>query len=157
LAAPFEPEQQSAFHGGDKKFADVAVHEDAVYDSDEENVEPPTLAHETNGPATPYITKTTTTTIPISFSPATPAPRPGNQLMSPFTIAHAPENLRVPALGELSLNKVPIDREAALEAIRQRRGRARSMAAGQGTPMKQMVEGVKERRDISAPVSRVRQ
>jgi hypothetical protein len=63
----------------------------------------------------------------------------------------------VPALGELSLNKVPIDREAALEAIRQRRGRARSMAAGQGTPMKQMVVEVKERRDISAPVSRVRQ
>ncbi|KAF2843511.1 hypothetical protein M501DRAFT_1006059 [Patellaria atrata CBS 101060] len=43
-----------------------------------------------------------------------------------------------------------IDREAALEQIRQRRGRARSMAAGQATPRRQMVEGV-VRRDISAP------
>jgi hypothetical protein len=157
LAAPFESEQGSASHGRENKFADADIYEDAIGDSDEENIEPPTPAHKTNGPATPYVTKTTTTTIPISFSPATPAPRPGGQLMSPFTIAHAPANLRVPALGELSLNKVPIDREAALEAIRQRRGRARSMAAGQGTPMKQMLEGgVKERRDISAPVSRVR-
>ena len=145
LGAPFESEQESA---------DVAIHEDVIYDSDEENMEP---AHEATGPATPYFTKTTTTTIPISFSPATPAPKPGSQFMSPFTVGPATTNLRVPALGELSLNKVPIDREAALEAIRQRRGRARSMAAGQGTPMKQMVEGVKERRDISAPVSRVRQ
>jgi outer membrane murein-binding lipoprotein Lpp len=154
LGAPFESEQESAFSGGEGKAADVAVHEDAIYDSDEENAEP---AHEATGPATPYFTKTTTTTIPISFSPATPAPKPGSHFMSPFTVGHATTNLRVPALGELSLNKVPIDREAALEAIRQRRGRARSMAAGQGTPMKQMVEGVKERRDISAPVSRVRQ
>ena len=50
-----------------------------------------------------------------------------------------------------------VDREAALEAIRQRRGRARSFAAGHGTPRKQMMEGVKERRDISAPVARIRQ
>jgi outer membrane murein-binding lipoprotein Lpp len=154
LAAPFAAAQESAFPGGESKLEDVAIHEDAIYDSDEENVEP---AHEAAAPATPYVTKTTTTTIPISFSPATPAPRPGSQFMSPFTIGHTTSNLRVPALGELSLNKVPIDREAALEAIRQRRGRARSMAAGQGTPMKQMVVGVKERRDISAPVSRVRQ
>ncbi|KAL9062159.1 MAG: hypothetical protein Q9157_009175, partial [Trypethelium eluteriae] len=46
-----------------------------------------------------------------------------------------------------------IDREAALEAIRQRRGRARSFAEGKLTPRKPMVEGVApERRDISAPV-----
>jgi hypothetical protein len=74
--------------------------------------------------------------------------------MTPSTVAHAASDARTPVLGELSLNKLPFDREAALEAIRQRRGRARSMAAGQGTPMKQMVEGVKDRRDISAPVSR---
>ncbi len=74
--------------------------------------------------------------------------------MSPFTVAHAAPNGRTPVLGELTLNNVPFDREAALQAIRERRGRARSMAEGHGTPMKQMLEGVKERRDISAPVFR---
>ena len=75
--------------------------------------------------------------------------------MSPFTIGHGAANGRTPVLGELQLNNVPFDREAALQAIRERRGRARSMAEGQGTPMKQMLEGTKERRDISAPVSRI--
>lgn len=139
MAADVEKEQS--------KTAEIAIHEDVIDDSDED-MEPPTAA--AAGPGTPYVTKTTTTTIPIAFSPATPAPRPGKQLMSPFTIAH-----RAPVLGELALNNVPFDREAALQAIRERRGRARSMAEGHGTPMKQMLEGVKERRDISAPVSRI--
>ena len=147
LEAAFEYEPESAVSHddaeGESRSADIAIHED---ESDEE-MEPPT------GPGTPYITKTTTTTIPIAFSPATPAPRPGKQLMSPFTVGHGAANGRTPVLGELQLNNVPFDREAALQAIRERRGRARSMAEGHGTPMKQMLE--KERRDISAPVSRI--
>ncbi|KAI9721221.1 MAG: hypothetical protein M1812_002382 [Candelaria pacifica] len=43
-----------------------------------------------------------------------------------------------------------MSREEALEQIRWRRGRARSIAAGSATPRKQMLEGV-TRRDISAP------
>ncbi len=43
-----------------------------------------------------------------------------------------------------------MSREEALAQIRERRGRARSLAQGTMTPKKQMVEGV-ERRDISAP------
>ncbi|KAF2828118.1 hypothetical protein CC86DRAFT_465880 [Ophiobolus disseminans] len=139
----------------------ISIHEDAIEDDEEEDDwEPPTPRQEQEPfePATPahYELRTTTTTIPIAFSPATPAFRPGRGPMTPSTVAHAASNAQTPILGELSLNKLPFDREAALEAIRQRRGRARSMAAGQGTPMKQMVEGVKDRRDISAPVSRAR-
>jgi hypothetical protein len=151
LEAAFEYQPELAVSKNDvdeeSKTADIAIHED---ESDEE-IEAPMPA--AAGPGTPYITKTTTTTIPIAFSPATPAPRPGKQLMSPFTIGHGAANGRTPVLGELQLNNVPFDREAALQAIRERRGRARSMAEGTGTPMKQMLD--KERRDISAPVSRI--
>lgn len=148
-AFEYEPEPAHREIVERSRSADIAIHED---DSDED-MEPPTPV--APGPGTPYVTKTTTTTIPIAFSPATPAPRPGKQLMSPFTIGHGAANGRTPVLGELQLNNVPFDREAALQAIRERRGRARSMAEGTGTPMKQMLEGTKERRDISAPVSRV--
>ena len=48
-----------------------------------------------------------------------------------------------------------MSREEALEQIRQRRGRARSVAAGTLTPRRQMVEGAGIRRDISAPVGRL--
>lgn len=46
-----------------------------------------------------------------------------------------------------------MSREEALAQIRERRGRARSLAQGTMTPRKQMVEGT-ERRDISAPAIR---
>jgi len=141
------------------KQADIAIHEDAVSESDENDVEPKRPLYEPADPATPgpYMTRTitTTTTIPMHFSPITPAARAPHHPITPSTVAHAPMDARTPALGELSLNNLPFDREAALEAIRQRRGRARSMAAGHGTPHKQMMDGVKERRDISAPVSRL--
>jgi hypothetical protein len=142
----------------ESKAVDINIHEDAVDDSEDEDMSPPTPDREPTGPATPYLTRTitTTTTIPLHFSPATPAFKPGRGPMTPSTIAHAAANAQTPVLGELSLNKLGIDREAALAAIRERRGRARSMAAGHGTPMKQMVEGAKDRRDISAPVTRVR-
>ncbi|KAH9872297.1 hypothetical protein IAQ61_005132, partial [Plenodomus lingam] len=145
----------------ESKTIDISIHEDAIDDSEDEDESPPTPPsppQEPSGPATPYLTRTitTTTTIPLHFSPATPAFKPGRGPMTPSTVAHAAADASTPVLGELSLNKLPIDREAALQAIRERRGRARSMAAGQGTPMKLMVQGVKDRRDISAPVSRVR-
>ena len=47
-------------------------------------------------------------------------------------------------------------REQALAQIRERRGRARSIAQGAVTPRKQMVRGLSgERRDVSAPTGRV--
>lgn len=147
------------------KSTGIVIHEDAVMDSDEEDEEPvddndseSQSQEASDPPTTPYLTRTITTTIrvPLHFSPMTPAAKSGAEPMTPSTIAHAPADARTLVLGELNLNKLPIDRAAALEAIRQRRGRARSMAMGQETPRKQMMEGVKERRDISAPVSRVR-
>lgn len=153
-------------HQVEDKTAGIVVHEDVVMDSDEEDGEcgedsdaaDTAQVEAMEPPVTPYFTRTitTTTTIPLHFSPMTPAVKSENEPMTPSTIAHAPVNARTPVLGELTLNKLPIDREAALEAIRQRRGRARSYAAGQETPRKQMMEGVKERRDVSAPVSRIR-
>jgi hypothetical protein len=156
-----EPETPSS---SDAKTNGIFIHEDVIDDEDEElgdeidEVQTPIHAH--SGPATPgpYLmrTITTTTTIPLHFSPFTPATKRTDGPMTPSTIAHAPTNAQTPVLGELSLNQLPFDREVALAAIRERRGRARSMAAGHGTPRKQMMEGVSERRDISAPVSRVR-
>jgi len=142
----------------ENKAASIDIHEDVMDEEDEEESEPQVLAEEPFEPATParYELHTTTTTIPIAFSPATPAFRPGLGPMTPSTVAHVASDAQTPVLGELSLNLLPIDREKALQKIRERRGRARSFAAGHGTPMKQMVEGVKERRDISAPVSRAR-
>lgn len=132
----------------------IHIHEDAAAEDDVQ-----TPLHGPPGPATPaqwmMKTITTTTTIPLHFSPATPAVKGGNVPLTPSTVAHAPTDAQSNALGEVSLNALPFDREAALAAIRQRRGRARSLAAGQATPGKQMMEGVKERRDVSAPVYRV--
>lgn len=72
-----------------------------------------------------HTIKTTTTTVPLIGTPA------------PVThIPFSPDS--------------SITREQALEQIRARRGRARSVAAGQGTPRRPMVTGV-ERRDVSAP------
>ncbi|KAF2266481.1 hypothetical protein CC78DRAFT_531593 [Lojkania enalia] len=140
--------------------SNIIIHEDDVAESDEENSGPQTPLHSPPGPATPaqWLTRTitTTTTIPLHFSPMTPVTKTADHPLTPSTIAHAPSDAQSNILGEIALNKLPFDREAALEAIRQRRGRARSMAAGHGTPRKQMMEGLKERRDISAPVARVR-
>lgn len=139
----------------ENKSAPISIHEDAIEDQDEESQAHPQESFE---PATParYELHTTTTTIPIAFSPATPAFRPGRGPITPSTVAHAASDARTPVLGELSLNNLSIDREKALEQIRLRRGRTRSMADGHATPMKKMIEGVKDRRDISAPVLRGR-
>ena len=61
--------------------------------------------------------------------------------------------LGVPLSGNPALSPT-MTREEALKQIQERRGRARSLAQGTLTPRKQMVEGQKERRDISAPAIR---
>ena len=72
-----------------------------------------------------FMSRTTTTTVPLAAVP--PSPFTPNPTMS---------------------------REDALEQIRQRRGRARSIAAGHGTPRKQMIDLSSLRRDVSAPAGR---
>ncbi|CAK4031170.1 Hypothetical predicted protein [Lecanosticta acicola] len=102
-------------------------------------------------PPTPYRqlgsvrTITTTTTVPMHFTPAKPV----------FNSYQDAEDIPPTVLSprERSGSAPSFDREAALAAIAYRRGRAKSMANGHVTPRKQMIEGVsmKERRDISAP------
>ena len=143
-----------------------------------ESPEPPTLkvAQATSPPpesvpSTPYALPlppvrptttrivSTTTTIPLAsddpFSPAphipsTPLPSSTMTRMIPLALA-SPS----PTTAAETFSPFPtISREAALEQIRQRRGRARSIAAGQATPRKAMVEGLIGRRDCSAPSGR---
>ncbi|PPJ57270.1 hypothetical protein CBER1_02790 [Cercospora berteroae] len=100
-------------------------------------------------PARPHgsvRTITTTTTIPMQFTPAKPAAtRAIDAETIPVTVM-SPQRDR-------SGSAPAFDREAALAMIAYRRGRAKSIADGQATPRK--LEGavnLKERRDVSAPV-----
>ena len=93
-------------------------------------------------------TITTTTTIPMHFTPITKPEKI-------FSEDDA-ENIPPPPVFDDCASAVddqPFDRAAALAAIEYRRGRAKSFQAGHLTPRKQMVEGigVGGRRDISAP------
>ena len=113
-------------------------------------------------PETPIlITRTTTTTIPLQLaSPFSPHP-PGTPALNSRTGGTGTAEPRRGA-GLNAVEKIPgspfpiggmsMTREEALEQIRLRRGRARSIAAGQLTPRAKMVEGVLVgRRDCSAP------
>ncbi|TAQ90374.1 hypothetical protein B7494_g1325 [Chlorociboria aeruginascens] len=82
-----------------------------------------------------FHTVSTTTRIPLA-----------NPDLTPLTTL--PVDLKHPALSPT------MSREEALAQIRERRGRARSLAQGTLTPRKQMVEGSGSRRDISAPAVR---
>lgn len=96
-------------------------------------------------------------TSPIESTPSftfphTPRPLP---IPPPRTISYT-KTITVPLKDDLPFSPAPatpggMSREDALEQIRQRRGRARSIAAGNGTPRKRMVEVGELRRDISAP------
>jgi len=88
-------------------------------------------------------TVTTTTTIPMHFTPIT----------KPHLLHHIEDTENIPPQLDGTTAKPTFDRAAALAAIEYRRGRAKSIADGHMTPRKQMLEGVnvKERRDISAP------
>ncbi|MCJ1437486.1 hypothetical protein MMC27_006873 [Xylographa pallens] len=85
---------------------------------------------QTVGPSR-IVSNTITTTIPLA-DPYTPAKMPYSA--GPNNMPYSPAST--------------MTREQALEQIRQRRGRARSIAAGNGTPRKPMFDA---RRDISAP------
>lgn len=110
---------------------------------------PQSASQATNLPSPP------TSPIPSTPSftfPHTPRPLPMPQ---PRTISYT-KTVTVPLKDDLPFTPAPatpggISREEALEQIRQRRGRARSIAAGNGTPRKKMVEVGELRRDISAP------
>lgn len=83
---------------------------------------------------------TTTTTIPLAdpFSPAPKDPseaRPVKDMRDMKNMPYSPAST--------------MTREQALEQIRQRRGRARSIAAASATPRKLVIDA---RRDVSAPV-----
>jgi hypothetical protein len=135
-------------------------------DDEDEDEERPASRHSLAEPQTPahyeIRTVTTTTTIPMMFSPMPAAAKLGigaQHPSTPQTIAHLPrqrdENDAPPPASPFFPSTAlkadgTLDRERALELIRQRRGRARSVAMGHATPGKQMVEGV-VRRDISAP------
>ncbi|KAM3069522.1 hypothetical protein ACMFMG_005628 [Clarireedia jacksonii] len=88
-----------------------------------------------------FHTVSTTTRIPLA-DPAESRPAPIS------TSLPLPNNSDNPALTPT------MTREEALAMIRERRGRARSLAQGTATPMKQMIEGTGSRRDISAPAGR---
>lgn len=88
--------------------------------------------HRPNTPATRIISHTTKIPLADPFSPAAPGTTAVEKSGWPFSPGST------------------MTREQALEQIRQRRGRARSIAAGNGTPRGKMVEGL-ARRDISAP------
>jgi hypothetical protein len=91
---------------------------------------------------------------PPTFTfPTTPRPLPNPP---PRTISYT-KTVTIPLKDDLPFSPAApmtpggISREDALEQIRQRRGRARSIAAGNGTPRKRMVDVGELRRDISAP------
>lgn len=180
------PSSRASVHAiDDNEQAIVSDEEEEEEDEEEDAEQSPTVEEPLQEPQTPLIatrTITTTTTIPLQFSPLPPKEFPS----TPSTIAHLPSHTRsfsatTPATASkvfsqsqrvVSQHAVPdasaeapdfmdrdafvksvaIDREAALEAIRQRRGRTRSVAMKQATPRKQMIE----RRDISAPALKTR-
>ena len=110
---------------------------------------PQSTPQATNLPSIP--TSPSQPTYSFTF-PETPRPLP---IPPPRTISYT-KTVTVPLKDDTPFTPAPatpggISREEALEQIRQRRGRARSIAAGNGTPRKKMVEIGELRRDISAP------
>jgi len=112
----------------------------------EETPPTPSISQVTDVPTSPIRQSTPSITFPL-----TPRPLPIPPL--PRTISHT---TTIPLKSDDFFSPAPatpggISREEALEQIRQRRGRARSIAVGNGTPRKRMVEVGELRRDVSAP------
>ncbi|UJO13576.1 hypothetical protein CLAFUW4_03230 [Fulvia fulva] len=105
--------------------------------------QPPTPFHQQRSART----ITTTTTIPMRFTPSKPTSHDYEDA------ENIPPTIEILSPRSRAGSAPTFDREAALAAIAYRRGRAKSIANGHATPRKQMIEGVsiKERRDISAP------
>lgn len=97
-------------------------------------------------------TVTTTTTVPMQFTPISKPVKPFSVPMDSESAIEDAENIPPTPSTVAALEGLPpFDREAALKMIEYRRGRAKSIADGHATPRKQMLEGVNGRRDISAP------
>ena len=156
--------------------ADVAVLDSSAIPAHAPTESETTSALRSSSPSTPSYqnprperdaasirTVTTTTTVPMLF---TPVSKTSLQARVPSTSSNSNSaymdvlESRDPLSGSHGAERadaVPttptFDRAAALAAIEYRRGRARSMADGLATPRKQMLEGVGVvgRRDISAP------
>ncbi len=113
---------------------------------------PPT-ATPTPTPQPAHIPNSRLQETPTFEFPMTPRPLPNPP---PRTISYT-KTVTIPLKDDLPFSPAApmtpggISREEALEQIRQRRGRARSIAVGNGTPRKRMVEVGELRRDISAP------
>ncbi|KAK8025532.1 hypothetical protein PG990_003355 [Apiospora arundinis] len=96
--------------------------------------------------STAFHTMTTTTSVPI---------REGNKNPRDYMNSAMNKHQRSPSFDVHNPALTPtMTREEALAQIRERRGRARSAAQGAVTPRKQMVSGVGDRRDVSAPAGR---
>ncbi|RSL72680.1 hypothetical protein CEP54_000623 [Fusarium duplospermum] len=96
-----------------------------------------------------FYTVTTTTTVPVHDDNAHNDSSFSERLRTPsHNSTGTTFDLSNPALTPT------MTREQALAKIRERRGRARSMAQGTMTPRRRMVEGV-DRRDMSAPTGKV--
>ncbi|KAJ0161723.1 hypothetical protein CTA2_5694 [Colletotrichum tanaceti] len=95
--------------------------------------------------AAAFYTKTTTTTVPIRDDKPRPQPRVERGRTPSGGDCHMSFDINNPAMTPT------MTREEALARIRERRGRARSIAQGTATPRKKMIEGAGERRDVSAP------
>lgn len=96
-----------------------------------------------------FYTVTTTTTVPVHDDNAHRDSSFSERLRTPsHNSTGTTFDLSNPALTPT------MTREQALAKIRERRGRARSMAQGTMTPRRRMVEGV-DRRDMSAPTGKV--
>ncbi|RSM20949.1 hypothetical protein CDV31_000320 [Fusarium ambrosium] len=96
-----------------------------------------------------FYTVTTTTTVPVHDDNAHHDSSFSERLRTPsHNSTGTTFDLSNPALTPT------MTREQALAKIRERRGRARSMAQGTMTPRRRMVEGV-DRRDMSAPTGKV--
>ncbi|RFN43481.1 chromosome segregation protein smc [Fusarium flagelliforme] len=108
-------------------------------------VSPETRPHTTNA----FYTVTTTTTVPMKDDTARNSASFNDRLRTPsHNSSGTTFDFSNPALTPT------MTREEALAKIRERRGRARSLAQGTMTPSRKMVEGA-ERRDMSAPTGKV--
>ena len=115
---------------------------------------PPPQGHPQQSPSRnqPSIrTVTTTTTVPIQFTPISKPLKPFSIPADSDCAIEEAENIPPTPSTAAVLEGLTFDREAALKMIEYRRGRAKSIANGHATPRKQMLEGVNGRRDISAP------
>lgn len=100
-----------------------------------------------------HTTTTTTTSVPLREGDKNPREYMNTAMSRERATSNSRE--RAPSFDRHNPALTPtMTREEALAQIRERRGRARSAAQGAVTPHKQMVSGVGERRDVSAPAGR---